>query len=160
MSAPADHECCLHIEAPHSGCCHHERLPGWRVLVCGSRDWQDLVIVWAVLDGIRVSAPRRPMVVIHGDAAGADAAAKHWSEHHEVESESYPAYWGMHGKAAGPIRNQQMLEDGQPNMVVAFAHDLSRSWGTADMVRKAQAAGVKPVYVIARADKTSERGAR
>lgn len=43
-----------------------------------------------------------------------------------------------HGRAAGPIRNQQMLDEGKPHLVVAFPGGT----GTADMVRRAQAAGV------------------
>ena len=52
-----------------------------------------------------------------------------------------------HGKAAGPIRNREMLRDGGPEMVAAFHTDLSQSKGTLDMVRIARSAGV-PVKVF------------
>jgi hypothetical protein len=45
--------------------------------------------------------------------------------------------WKRHGPAAGPMRNQRMLDWG-PDLVVAFAGGK----GTADMVRRARAAGV------------------
>jgi len=53
------------------------------------------------------------------------------------------ANWRTHGKAAGPIRNQQMLDEGRPHLVVAFPGGT----GTADMVRRAKAAGV-PVMEV------------
>lgn len=64
--------------------------------------------------------------------------------------EAYGADWDTHGKAAGPIRNQRMLDEGQPEIVFAFTDDLAASRGTADMVRRARAADL-PVYVIGRA---------
>lgn len=63
--------------------------------------------------------------------------------------EKYPADWEKYGKVAGPIRNQQMLDEGKPDVVYAFTDDLSNSRGTADMCRRANKAGV-PVYVIGR----------
>jgi hypothetical protein len=47
------------------------------------------------------------------------------------------ADWRKYGAAAGPIRNQRMLE-GPPDIVVAFAGGK----GTADMVQRARAAGI------------------
>lgn len=43
--------------------------------------------------------------------------------------------------AAGPIRNQQMLDDGKPDLVVAFPGGK----GTADMVRRARVAGIPTI---------------
>lgn len=49
----------------------------------------------------------------------------------------------LEGKAAGPIRNQRMLDDGKPDRVLAFPGGR----GTANMVKLAKAAGV-PVHEI------------
>lgn len=51
----------------------------------------------------------------------------------------FKADWDKHGKAAGPIRNQQMLDEGKPDLVLAFAGGK----GTDDMCRRARAAGVE-----------------
>lgn len=51
---------------------------------------------------------------------------------------NYPADWEKHGRAAGPIRNEKMLIVGTPDMVLAFPGGR----GTADMIRKAEAAGL------------------
>ena len=59
----------------------------------------------------------------------------------------FPADWDAHGKAAGPIRNTQMLTEGKPDYVIAFFPDRELRGGTGDMVRKAQAAAL-PVRII------------
>ena len=53
--------------------------------------------------------------------------------------ELFPADWKVRGRAAGHIRNQQMLDEGRPHLVVAFPGGR----GTADMVRRARAAGIE-----------------
>lgn len=47
----------------------------------------------------------------------------------------------------GPLRNQRMLEEGKPDLVVAFPG----GGGTKDMVRRAAKAGV-PIHEVNRAD--------
>lgn len=62
----------------------------------------------------------------------------------------FPADWETHAKAAGPIRNRRMLEEGKPELVLAFKngfdHTLSRG-GTENMVKQAKALGVA-VYLV------------
>jgi hypothetical protein len=58
----------------------------------------------------------------------------------------FPADWDKYGKAAGPIRNKQMLDEGKPQAVIAFSYDLARSRGTANMVAQARDAGL-PVWL-------------
>ena len=83
----------------------------------------------------------RPSVVIHGGARGADISADVCALAFGIDVEVYPADWAKHGKAAGPIRNAQMLREGRPDAVLAFPGGR----GTADMVRRAKRAGV-PVW--------------
>jgi len=69
--------------------------------------------------------------------------------------EVYAAEWYRFGKAAGPIRNQQMLDEGKPDLVVAFHNNLSRSRGTRDMINRAKKALI-PVQVIESDNKQTE----
>jgi hypothetical protein len=110
-----------------------------RVLVAGSRGWTSAQAIWNVLDEL---AAQGPITVIEGGARGADRAAADWAVGRGMELLEFPADWTTHGKAAGPIRNQQMLEEGRPDLVVAFADDLGASRGTKDMVTRAHRAGV------------------
>lgn len=120
-----------------------------RVLVCGGRDYFDQQHVDAVLDDLHETTPIT--AIIHGGAAGADTLAGRWAKKRGIPVESYPAEWKKYRalgnvRAAGPTRNQRMLDEGHPDRVVAFpGHN-----GTADMVRKAEAAGV-PVMRCQRA---------
>lgn len=110
-----------------------------KVLVCGGRDYADRQTLFAFLDS--VANPRNVEVVIEGEAPGADTLAREWAEQHRIPVLMFPAEWKIHGKAAGPIRNAQMLREGKPDLVVAFPTPASR--GTWHMVRIAREAGVR-----------------
>jgi YspA, cpYpsA-related SLOG family len=124
-----------------------------RVLVCGSRTFSDQEVIMTVLDGILEQSDvlmGHPMTVIEGGASGADEFAGDWAEYEVglVFHERYPADWQRDGRAAGPIRNQRMLDVGKPDVVWAFVdRPLAESQGTADMVRRARKAGI-PTYVV------------
>lgn len=90
-----------------------------------------------------------PAVVIEGEALGADTLAREAAEYFGIEVERYPANWTLYGRAAGPIRNNQMLTEGKPDLVVAFHHDIEHSKGTKNMVKQAKALGIPvKVYTI------------
>ena len=109
-----------------------------RVLVCGGRDYDDWGRMCEVLDGVKMS------VLIEGCAAGADTLANRYAREHGIHIEHHPADWNKYGKAAGPIRNRQMLVEGKPDLVIAFPGGR----GTANMVEQARNAGV-PVQKVA-----------
>lgn len=103
-----------------------------RVLVCGGRNFHDKGLVFAVLDKFK------PDWIISGGARGADSLAEQWARERNVGLSIYPAQWHVHGSAAGPIRNQEMLDLGEPDLVLAFPGGR----GTANMISLAQKAGV------------------
>ena len=107
-----------------------------RVLVCGDREWTDLAPITRELKRCR------PAVVIHGGARGADTLAGTAARILKMQVEVFPADWERYGKAAGPMRNQQMLDEGKPDLVLAFHEHLEKSKGTKDMIRRAEKAGV------------------
>lgn len=108
-----------------------------RVLVCGDRAWTAREMIREVLE------QARPTLVIHGGARGADTLAGEVAEEMDLPVKVFPADWKRYGKAAGVLRNQQMLDEGQPDLVLAFHTDLTCSKGTLDMVRRAKAAGIR-----------------
>lgn len=124
-----------------------------RVLICGTRTFQPDLIIDALIHGLWQIATQDgdELVVINGDCRGADrlsteAIAAISSP--DATCAIYPADWRQYGRAAGPIRNKQMLVDGKPEFVVAFTEKpLSETKGTADMVKQARRAGV-PVCVV------------
>lgn len=108
-----------------------------RVLVCGGRDYSDRDAVWRELNSLNLKYGR--LTVIQGGAGGADKSAREWCLHvPSVHMINEPADWEAHGRAAGPLRNQRMIDEHKPEMVLAFPGGR----GTADMVRRAHAAGI------------------
>lgn len=107
-----------------------------RVLIYGSRTWMDPEPIRALVNGLDDDA-----VVISGGAAGADFWGMQAARQRGLAFVVYPAQWGEHGKAAGPIRNQQMLDEGKPTRAVGF-RSTGRSTGTDDMTRRLVKAGV------------------
>jgi hypothetical protein len=116
-------------------------VPGVRVLVCGGRAFDDWTLLSKTLSEAACDAGCKIALIIHGGASGADAMAGRWALANDVPCMVFPADWKTHGKAAGPIRNAEMLTKGVPDCVVA----MPGGRGTSDMVRKAEAAGV-PIY--------------
>ncbi len=127
-----------------------------RVLVCGSRTFQDRAHLEAVLHGLCYvyygnwvfGEDDKEFIVIQGGARGADELADQWADSVRTEVLEFPADWDRYGKRAGYVRNQQMLDEGQPDLVVAFVDKpLPESRGTAMMVDIARKAGIKTIVV-------------
>lgn len=107
-----------------------------RVLVCGGRDFEDYSAVDKVLEELNKKTPIS--LIIQGGAKGADSLAWDWAYVNQFPCVRYPALWYKHGKAAGYIRNVQMLDEGKPDLVIAFPGGR----GTAMMVELAEKAGI------------------
>ena len=117
-----------------------------RILVCGGRAYTDRDRVAWALDKTEASLRAKGFLfftVAHGGARGADLLGDAWAKGRGFSVKEYEADWEGHGRAAGFIRNEWMLDDFQPTHVVAFPGGV----GTADMVRRAKAAGV-PVWEV------------
>jgi len=119
----------------------------YRVLVTGSRDWANAELVWAALNDVRDEAltAGRQLVVVHGACPrGADADAAHWAEIGSqfatwIKAEAHPADWALNGKAAGFIRNAEMVRLGA-DLCLAFIRNGSR--GASHTARLAEEAGI------------------
>ena len=120
-------------------------MKGVRVLVCGDRNWTDRASLFQALAILDTTVDEVITTIIEGTASGADTMAGEWADQTGIEHLRFPAQWGKYGKAAGPIRNQQMLDEGKPELVVYFHPDLANSRGTGDMVRRATKAGIKVI---------------
>lgn len=113
---------------------------GFVLIVCGGRDYNDRAKAFHTLDRIHA---KRPIVrIVEGGASGADSIAREWANSHGVECRTFHADWTAHGKAAGPMRNQLML-DSEVDGVLAFPGGR----GTADMVSRARSWGVTVMEV-------------
>jgi hypothetical protein len=139
------------------------------VLVTGDREWDDRQEIYDWLEkfsGIKL--------LLQGSARGADLLSEDWARSREVPYLGVPAEWATKGKAAGPIRNAAMLHwlkiisegifkidmmpeellSGNKVQVLAFHENIKKSKGTADMMKKANAAGYN-VYLVDKNDENS-----
>jgi hypothetical protein len=121
--------------------------PILRVLITGSREWDDRETIYAILKALPPGS-----VIVHGDADGADSIAAvlaesmgHTAEPHPVSKET----WKTVGPAAGPLRNQRMVDLGA-DLCLAFPRSGSR--GTWDCVRRARKAKIPHVIVLGQYD--------
>ena len=123
-----------------------------RVLVCGGRTFRDRRLLWDYLDELDRTVVVD--VIIEGEADGADKLARRWAENRGVPFHPFPAAWDdidrpgavirttkfgkKYDAAAGSIRNQRMLDEGCPDLVVACPGGT----GTEDMIDRADKAGI------------------
>jgi predicted Rossmann-fold nucleotide-binding protein len=109
-----------------------------KILVCGGRHYSDYKKVKAVLDEQPITT------IVHGGASGADQLAHQYAREKTIPVVVYPADWKTHGRAAGPIRNKEMLDMEAPDIVIAFPGGS----GTQNMVKQAQQRNIKVIEVI------------
>lgn len=140
-----------------------------RILVCGGRDFSNPIpydhypenkkamdeyrFVMRMMDEIILPLSKEAnscdnwlptdITIISGKAKGVDSTAIDWAITNYAQFEEYPADWNKYKNAAGPIRNQQMLDEGKPDLVIAFPGGR----GTANMVSIAKKANVKVIEV-------------
>lgn len=124
-----------------------------KILVCGGRDYNNKEKVFEVLDKLAEKHSKlysatenwlpSDIRIITGGAKGADDLAAAWAMVNFTDYKEYKADWNKYHKAAGPIRNQQMLDKENPDLVVAFPGGK----GTADMIKRAEWEGIKVIKV-------------
>lgn len=127
-----------------------------RIICCGDRNWTNREVIYNALKSLP-----KDTVVIHGANGvvgangrvirGADKMAAECAlelnlkiDKSPTPKESYGGYpyRGEFGRAGGPIRNQQMLDEALPDEVWCFHNRLTNSKGSLDMIDRARKAGV------------------
>lgn len=127
-----------------------------RVLITGSREFND---ARTVMRGITVAIETlikkfpddKEIVIVHGAAKGADTLAENYVHNtalylsekgYRIRQEKNPAKWDQHGRGAGPIRNQEMVDKGA-DICVAFVKVGAANRGTTDCANRARKAGIE-----------------
>ena len=117
-----------------------------RIIVCGTRDFNDSNLVYTTLDV--VIRDNTNVEIISGMCRGADRIGEEYAKTRNIPLKVFPADWNKYGRAAGPIRNKQMLDYALEESAVVVAFWDGKSRGTANMIRSAKNAGadVRVVY--------------
>jgi len=110
-----------------------------KLLVCGDRHRTN---VFKIREEIMKLHEQTPIsLIIEGEAKGADTIGRLVAEELGISVKKFPANWNEYGRAAGPIRNRQMLDEG-PDMVYAFHNNIDQSKGTKNMISIAKAKSI------------------
>lgn len=119
-----------------------------RVLVTGSRTWNDETTIVKALEAVAFAAADggySRLVVVHGACpTGADSIADMWVrgwtlDDITVSAERHPALWDIHGRRAGYVRNHEMVRTGA-DLCLAFIRDGSA--GATNCAELAEQAGI------------------
>ena len=108
----------------------------YRIIVCGSRAFQDKELLFRSLD--EALAGLDDVEIVSGHAQGADRLAEEYARERELDLKIFPADWKRYGKAAGPIRNREMLEYAKESAALVFAFWDGKSSGTKNMISMAK----------------------
>ena len=112
-----------------------------KVLVCGGRKFDDHKLVFNILD--KINRVEKITEIINGGAKGADTLGRVWARTRHININTFDADWNNRGNSAGPIRNERMLKEGAPDLLVAFPGGP----GTRDMIMQAKRRGV-PIIIV------------
>ena len=111
-----------------------------RIIICGGRHFKDYNALESLVDSVLVEKglSNNEVEIVSGHCEGADMLGELYAEKHGIICKVFPAEWENYGRAAGPIRNSQMIEYASESaipIVVAFVSP--RTKGTTDTVNKA-----------------------
>lgn len=109
-----------------------------RLIIAGSRDFEDYKLVRDSMNKIFVDRDTVGLTILSGGCAGADRLGEKLASVNGIPCIKFPADWKRYGKAAGPIRNEEMARFASEDkgMLVAFWDGLSK--GTRNMIQTAK----------------------
>ncbi len=110
------------------------------LIIAGGRDFNDYDLLCQSLDHLLKNTDKSMITVFCGMAKGADNLGMLYADTHGITVKFFPADWDKHGKKAGILRNQEMIDAGATHLV-AFWDQKSK--GTADMIARAKRAGIQ-----------------
>ena len=115
-----------------------------RVIIAGSRNFADEEFVHNTISDLTWHIPSEDLEIVSGGCRGVDKFAEDYAEQWDLISTVFNADWDKYGKAAGPIRNEQMARyasESNHGMLIAFPVGESR--GTRNMIKLAKQYGLE-----------------
>lgn len=83
-----------------------------KLIIAGGRDFSDYNLLQIETQRFLVENNFNPsqVTIISGKAKGADSLGEQFAEKYNFPIATFIADWNLHGKAAGPIRNEEMAK--------------------------------------------------
>lgn len=116
----------------------------FKVIIAGSRYYSDYEKLRSTCDWLlskKLANPEYQVIVLSGGAPGADSLGERYARERGLAIERHPADWDAHGRAAGPIRNEEMAA--MADALIAFPLEGAANRGTQNMVRLAREHGLQ-----------------
>lgn len=116
----------------------------YRVIIAGCRDFCNYFMLKERCEYyLQNKMKTHNVIIVSGHASGADSLGEKFATDHNLPCELHPADWERHGKAAGPIRNEEMAE--VADALIAFCDGQSK--GTKSMIELAKSKGLQVAVV-------------
>lgn len=112
------------------------------ILISGKRDFTDYEHFCWVLDEKLKEFPDE-IEIVEGGARGTDALARRYALEKGLKCREFAALWDANGRAAGPIRNSEMVKFVAGKDCKAIFFWDGKSKGTGDCLKKARKAGIE-----------------
>lgn len=117
----------------------------FKIVICGSRHLKDYEFLKASVEDVikKENIEYDNLQIVSGHADGADYLGERFAAEKGIPLKIFPADWAKYGKAAGPIRNKQMVDyvKTDPCLVIAFESENSK--GTRNMIKQSEQAKIK-----------------
>lgn len=112
------------------------------LLIAGSRSFEDRDLFNRVTEEI-IDGDERFTVIVEGGAAGADTMAREYAEAHDMKYEEFKPDWKQYGRAAGPKRNDKMVQFIKERNGTALYFWDEESKGTKQCIDSAKRKGIE-----------------
>lgn len=112
------------------------------ILISGKRDFTDYATFCNILNASLANIDDE-IIIVEGGAKGADALAKRYAIEQGYRFIEFPADWNGFGRAAGVIRNAEMINFIKDKTCKALFFWDGQSRGTGDCLMRAKRAGIK-----------------
>ena len=110
-----------------------------KIIIAGGRDINDYEIVKTTIE----DSPFNKQIteVISGGCRGIDMLGQKWAEDNNIPFRIFFPDWDIHGKSAGPIRNENMIKKGNADGLIIIWD--GKSIGSKNMKKLAQKYNIK-----------------
>ncbi len=113
------------------------------MIIAGSRTVKNYSFVKSLIENVVNFHKLNITEIVSGTADGVDKLGEDWAREIGIPIHTFPANWKLHGRAAGPIRNEEMGNYADAAIVIIE----NNSRGSANMISVMKKLE-KPVYEV------------
>ena len=110
--------------------------------IVGCRKYSDYKRFCSIVDKW-ITAHGKPITIISGGASGVDTMAERYANENGIDFIVFKADWQKYGRAAGPVRNKQIVSEATHILALPSADSV----GTRDTIAKSKGKHVTVVEI-------------